>query len=812
MRSRVIDVEQPADARMQNLEYSPAYQPPASKVYRPAHRSASQPLKARTLEAPFEGWSVLVLLAIALYCVVFAIIGAHWVNHDSLLLWSPALGLGIGLLISKVPRFPQAILHLGACLIGHWFAIWLTSVVAFGVPWMGLLAYLRSAFTGQLADVGIQGSEIIFFFYLTFLCFFLGYFGSWLIYRAHLPWLVALVYCSIMLVNLNYVKTDMSYLIVIMAGSLILLVARMQLVNQIAQWTREGLHTDHTWLRSITRRCMQIACAFTVLVLLLSWALPVQGQSQSGRDFWNRVDTTWNNIVNGRFSFNDLGNLASTNQPPANFFSDQLIVSGSVHLPPGEVLYYSSPDGQGEPYYLEGFSYNQFDGHTWTTTVKDRQSYPAHSPLPGENSSAQTQQATVSVTIVQPPDSTKNYLFAPAQPTRFSVTTEVYTDGTAGAWTQPVALGRNEQYSVTSVIPPVDAQALFNAATLSSYTGDGWQKDHNYDRLPASYLQVPKDLSPAVKQTALAWTQGTTDAYTALKLLESHLSDQTKFSYSLDNPAIPTNMDVVDWLLQRKIGYCTHFATAMAVMGRQLGVPTRIVSGFSQGHYDRQRKVWAVDGSDAHSWVQAYFREMGWINFDPTPTFSPNAVPPKETNPTPTSVPSRATPGVTPVATKPPLSNNQPTPPVSHNGAHRPTPGHTALEVNGNVFMGISIGLVLLSLVFCVTALLRYWWRNMYANSSFVSGVFWRFCRIASWAGLGPKASQTPYEYSSMLSQHFSQQATPLWRLTELFVRDRWGAPQNVPYPAEEESVEHLWPTLRNMLFNLFMRKVKRKS
>ena len=65
---------------------------------------------------------------------------------------------------------------------------------------------------------------MVFLFYLTFLSFFLAYFGVWLIYRARLPWLVALIYCAIMLVNLNYIKQDLSYLVIIMLAALSLLI------------------------------------------------------------------------------------------------------------------------------------------------------------------------------------------------------------------------------------------------------------------------------------------------------------------------------------------------------------------------------------------------------------------------------------------------------------------------------------------------------------------------------------------------------------------------------------------------------------
>src|SRR5437763_1387279 len=85
-------------------------------------------------------------------------------------------------------------------------------------------------------------SDMVFLFYLSFLSFFLGYFGAWLTYRAHLPWLVALVYCSILLINLGYTNQaqDQSLLVIILLTSLMLLIARVQLARQLASWTSEG--------------------------------------------------------------------------------------------------------------------------------------------------------------------------------------------------------------------------------------------------------------------------------------------------------------------------------------------------------------------------------------------------------------------------------------------------------------------------------------------------------------------------------------------------------------------------------------------
>src|SRR5260370_41588093 len=105
----------------------------------------------------------MLLLTIAVYSIVFSIISANWVSNSYILLWSTALGLLAGLGVAKIQRFPQAILHLGACLGGYWLSIWLTSMVAFHVSWLVLLVNLRAVFTGALAMPAAADGEVIFF-------------------------------------------------------------------------------------------------------------------------------------------------------------------------------------------------------------------------------------------------------------------------------------------------------------------------------------------------------------------------------------------------------------------------------------------------------------------------------------------------------------------------------------------------------------------------------------------------------------------------------------------------------------------------
>src|SRR5581483_11356892 len=85
----------------------------------------------------------------------------------------------------------------------------------------------------------------------------------------------------------------------------------------------------------------------------------------------------------------------------------------------------------------------------------------------------------------------------------------------------------------------------------------------------------------------------------------------------------PPSSSLADFVLRTRAGYCQHFAGAMALMLRYLGVPARVVVGFSSGTYNPQRGVWRVSDHDAHAWVEAWFRGYGWLPFDPTPATRP---------------------------------------------------------------------------------------------------------------------------------------------------------------------------------------------
>ena len=79
-----------------------------------------------------------------------------------------------------------------------------------------------------------------------------------------------------------------------------------------------------------------------------------------------------------------------------------------------------------------------------------------------------------------------------------------------------------------------------------------------------------------------------------------------------------TDADYIAEFLEQRVGYCEQFAGAMAIMARSLGIPSRVVVGFTQGAQDEDG-VWRVTVRDAHAWPELWFEGVGWARFEPTP-------------------------------------------------------------------------------------------------------------------------------------------------------------------------------------------------
>ena len=228
-----------------------------------------------------------------------------------------------------------------------------------------------------------------------------------------------------------------------------------------------------------------------------------------------------------------------------------------------------------------------------------------------------------------------NRLLASAQPVRWQPGTDApVADANGDVVLVSDGIRRDQRYTVWSYVPRP------NPSQLNEFRGDYPQEAGRY--LEIVYQPVPawgtenRDALmrvlfgssdefevvtlESVYEAALGVTSEAQSPYEAAALLETWFREAGGFTYDEQPPApIGGTPALVDFVNETKRGYCQHYAGAMALMLRLLGVPARVAVGFTSGEYSTDDREWVVKDTNAHAWVEVWFPEFGWIPFDPTP-------------------------------------------------------------------------------------------------------------------------------------------------------------------------------------------------
>jgi hypothetical protein len=176
-----------------------------------------------------------------------------------------------------------------------------------------------------------------------------------------------------------------------------------------------------------------------------------------------------------------------------------------------------------------------------------------------------------------------------------------------------------QSYSVDYLVPKYKASDLI--LTTSAEQVDSIFMER--------YTQLPEELPERVGQLAEEITNGKTNWFDKAREIERYFS-RSEYTYDQKDVAIPgEDEDYVDqFLFDTKIGYCDNFSTSMVVMLRTLGIPARWVKGYTGGEFkeynktDSSLKIYEITNNNAHSWVEVYFPNQGWVPFEPTKGFT----------------------------------------------------------------------------------------------------------------------------------------------------------------------------------------------
>ncbi|MHB1235284.1 MAG: transglutaminase TgpA family protein, partial [Microbacteriaceae bacterium] len=276
------------------------------------------------------------------------------------------------------------------------------------------------------------------------------------------------------------------------------------------------------------------------------------------------------------------------------------------------VLTYTTRSG--DSYYLRLTTVSSFSGKDWSPDAPAMN--PANTPArfpppPGLAPDVATSQE---ISYLHVADLASGWLPAPYP------VSQIF--GLTGRWSwQPRdltvastgSLARGQNYTVVSILVQPTPEQLQSAGTA---VPPGFGR----------YLELPAGMPPSIAATARQVAGAAVSNYEKALALQGFFRSGD-FAYSEQAPVRDgydgTGVAAIARFLQVRSGYCIHFASAMAVMARTLGIPSRIAVGFQPGRpqsgTDVGRSIYQVTTRDLHAWPELYFSGIGWVSFEPTP-------------------------------------------------------------------------------------------------------------------------------------------------------------------------------------------------
>lgn len=259
---------------------------------------------------------------------------------------------------------------------------------------------------------------------------------------------------------------------------------------------------------------------------------------------------------------------------------------------------------------LRGTGFDSYDGRAWARTQTERRTaeryaggtlYPlTRNPQPGDT------KISFDVEPIDPP-----VLFLPPH----AVAVQLRTP-TQALMADPLTLQRGPEGEFR--YGGGDARGVRYDVYVAPDTELTSEALSEQDR--ARYLAIPPALPQRLAKLAHAWTDDLPTPLAKARAIEDHLRHD--YRYDLASPSSGKAQPVDDFLFESRRGHCEFFSTSMAMLLREVGIPSRNVTGFVGGTYNRFGHYYAVREGDAHSWIEAYIDDPthpGWVTFDPTP-------------------------------------------------------------------------------------------------------------------------------------------------------------------------------------------------
>jgi len=751
------------------------------------------------LFAPRAGWLSLGLLVVMGLALAWSVQGAGWLEQLDYLvplaIWAIVIGGIVGMMRWNV----LVSLPLGA-IVGAALIIWMIGGEYHpALDELGRLFALRADILGWLVvvlDTGYPPQMSPYALGLAVLMFATGFTAAYVVYRYHRVLDAILLMGAALITNMSATFTDLFGHLLLFVIAALLLWLRASLVTRQDGWQRRRVNEN----LEVPAAIMRSGIIFAGASVALAWILTSVAVAAPLTGAWRNLDGVWTDV---RDQFETVfGNLTNPEaRISGNSFGAGFSVSGDWVSSDEEVLVLAAE----RPLYLRTATHDEYTGLGWRRTDGPRRGVAAGDQLfTGPTSERPTVRETSrpELIAIEMRKSIGRNLFTAGSPLEIyapSFILEPNALPVLGGIHSPNSLGVGESY---------EALVLISQATEADLAVAGT----DYPQAVRDLYLDTKGITPRVAELAAELTEDADNPYEKARALTRFFRGST-FTYSTQGLEIPRNADLVDTFLfgeGARQGYCQHFASAMALMARSVGLPARVAVGFAPGEAAGDG-LWLVREANAHAWVEIFFPGHGWQIFEATKSIESRfvrapgdvatALPPQlgpepwlETELPPEFFDRRPrTAFVSPVPVPDSVDPAQPDLAVVDDSRTR-----NAILMAAFILVGAG------ALWFQVHRSQRRW-RLLPAGDR-----AWRqLTAAAERAGIGPRPAETYYEYAGWLEEQLPSHGEPIRHVAEGKVWQAYsGRRLNV---GAARRLEAAWSRLRFPLIGLAVRRRLRR-
>lgn len=774
-------------------------------------------------------WALMILTALALDA-------ARWTDGLRVLVPVSVLAVSLGFLLARSHYSePLALLMSSVYSLAGVLVTCAYALVEHGPLWARTDTLLHEI--AVWIDQAIAGNQpanddVTFVVFMSVLFWFLGHNAAWHVFRVDRVWRVIVPTGLVLITNQFYYQGDTS--LDLYLGGFVVLSLLLLIRSHIDLREYDWFVHQVSFSGAVRRAFMRTGAILAVILVALAWRAPAGSDDRDlsrvrellSGDTITELAELWNRLFSS---------LESQGIATADYYGGtELQLSGAIQLGDQPVMIVEVGGPPGVRYYWRSTVYDAYDAVSWRWRhIRTVRAFTDQAGLrfnigptvPGARTEAR-QQFTMLIRA-------SNLIHAAPQPVVVGLPVEAELDCVENFertcvnenGLTDVALIRSrstlrtgDQYTVTSLVSTATASALRNA-------GQGYP-----DWVLRLYLQGAENVAPRIHELAaqIIRQAGAATPYDQARAIEFWL--RTNIQYSETIPAPPRGSDPIEWFLfEQRQGYCNYYATAMVLMLRSQGIPTRMAAGFAQGTWDAERGAYLVRERDAHTWVEVYFPGYGWVEFEPTADEAPIS---REDDATPLAI----LPTVTPVPTPTPLptATFTPQPPTPDEVATTPTGGAAGLALpssptptpsptpapsatappppdatrvgdgeDGGLLRAIlqALGILALIVLGLVLAVLFAIWYIEYRGLGGLSVVQRAYARLGiygRWIGLRFADSATPDERRRHLVSRLPEIEQPINTITHAYIADRYAAPLEPPQRESSRRQAHeAWQAAR---------------